>query len=75
MSEKWKAFGPAVNDTIQKLIALGLPASASTEASQLVWTLGAWQGTREYRNGKIALAEQMTAIAYASEQKADGEKP
>lgn len=57
MSDEWIGLGPAVNDTIDKLISAGLPSSARRDAFDLIWKLAAWHGDREYRNGQQRAAD------------------
>lgn len=48
----WKHLSEATHATLDELQRLGLPVTARQEAWEILWKLAAWQGDREYQNGK-----------------------
>lgn len=43
---------------------IGLSGKQAEAAHSAIWAVAAWQGSREFRNGKIKLAEEASALAY-----------
>ena len=58
-----RSLGDAVAMALDKLSALGLPASRSTESHVILWELAKWQGRRSSHEVRIQFADEIADLA------------
>ena len=59
------ALSEAVRWAVEEI---GLTDKRAETAYRAIWAVAAWQGNREFRNGKIKLAEEAAELAHREKE-------